>query len=170
MKKLIIALSLALPSAALAAPAVAPILNTQAGTYVAPVAAQNLALIGVNIFRVEVSTPVDTPVLLLAGQGLLYGIQCSSGSVGSYGIAFDSATSSGIVIGTAGKAITSQVLSSGQVTVSASTQTVLLPDQRGLYLADLPVQFTNGLVFITHGSATNCIIKARSNTGNNPGP
>ena len=173
-KNLLLAAALAaascVPARAAATAALVPVLQTQGGTYVPAGAASNLSFIGAPTFRVEVSTPVDTPVLLLSGQGLLYGIRCSSGSVGSYMLAFDSATSAGITVATTGKALTAAVYSSGQITVSASSQTVQLGQDLGLYAEAHPYPFTNGLVAIVHQSAANCYIQARSTSGNNPGP
>ena len=122
----------------------------------------NLLFIGAPVYRVEVSTPTDTPILLLAGAGILYGTHCSSGTTSGYGVAFDSATTSGITYTTAGKALDIPVFSTG-LTESATLTGVL--DE-----GSSPVQFTNGLVFLTHGVAVNCYIKARAIGGANPGP
>lgn len=172
MKNFIIALSLilSLQVSAKAAASVAPALEGTAGSHVSGTLAQSLVYIGAPVYRIEVSTPADTPVLLLAGQGLLYSVQCSSGLTGSYFLGFDSATASGITIATSGKAITPQVFSGGQIQVLSSSQTVVLTSQSGLNMQDNPAPFNNGLVGIVHGSVANCLIKARLNTGANPGP
>lgn len=148
----------------------APVLLTPNGSRVDPVAAQNLSYIGAPVYRIETSTPADQAVLLLSGSGLLYGIRCSSGSTGAYAMAFDSASASGITVATIGKAIAGPVYSAGQVSVSGSTQTVILGNDQGLNASADPLPFTNGLVGIAHGSVLNCTFQARLKAGNNPGP
>lgn len=150
--------------------AVGPILQAQNGARVGPFLAPDLTWIGAPVFRIETSTPADQAVLLLAGQGLLYSIRCTSGSTGAYGMAFDSATTSGITVGTLGKAIGGPAFSSGQIQVSASAQTVNLASAGYFDFTTHPVPFTNGLVGIVHGSVLNCLFQARLTSGNNPGP
>jgi hypothetical protein len=113
----------------------------------------NPSFIGAGVYRIEVSTPVDTAVLLASGQGVLYGIDCSSGTTSGFAIAYDSATSSGITFTSTGKAISPSVFSNGN---SASNVTTAGWDTHGV-----PVQFNNGLVALTHGVAVNCLLKAR---------
>lgn len=167
MKKVIFSLlfSAGLVSALAAASSnYAPVVKTQAGTFVNNVAAQNLTFVGGNAFRIEVSTPADTPVLLLSGQGLLYGVMCSSGAAGSYAMAFDASSASGITVGTLGSAISPEVVSPGIASSSISGAPGVLD------LSKHPVPFVNGLVGITHGGTPNCIFQARLSTGDNPGP
>lgn len=165
MKNLIIALALAFPAAALADTAsVAPVLPTQSGTYVSNVAAQNLTYIGAQTYRIEVSTPADQAILLLSGKGLLYSLVCSSGVAnGTYALAFDSASASGITVATAGKAISPQVYTAGQI-----VDTTITPNA-GYNPADRPQPFANGLVGIVHKGVANCLFQARLAAGNNPG-
>lgn len=162
MKNLLIALVLALPSAAhaTATAAVAPVLNSPSGSYVSASQAPNLAYIGAPVYRVEVA--VDTPVLLVAGAGMLYGVQCGSGTSSGYEITYDSAVTSGITVATTGKALHAPVYSPGLA--SAASNVGLLD------LSVAPAAFSNGLVALTHGAAVSCYIRARLNTGANPGP
>lgn len=166
MKNLLIALALALPCSAHAASsaAVAPVLPTQFGTLVSNVAAQNLTYIGAQSYRIEVSTPADQAILLLSGQGLLYSMVCSSGVAnGTYAMAFDSASASGITVATAGKAISPQVYTSGQI-----VDTTITPNM-GYDASSKPQPFANGLVGIVHKGVANCLFQARLTAGNNPG-
>lgn len=149
---------------------VAPVLNGPAGSYAAAVVAPNLSYIGAPVYRIEVSTPADTPILLLAGQGLLYSVRCTSGSTGAYAIPFDSATASGMTINTRGSALTGGVFSAGLITVASSSQTAQLGNDAGLQLRENPLPFNNGLVGVVHGGVANCYFQARLTTGNNPGP
>lgn len=163
MKHLLIALALALPGAAHAVTAaVVPTLDTPSGSRVNAVAATSLVFLGAQVYRLEVSTPADTPVLLLAGAGQLYSVNCGSGTSSGYMLSFDSATSAGITVATLGKSLHAPLYSPGQA--SATT------NNGRLDLAAAPAQFANGLVAITHGAALNCYIEARLNTGVNPGP
>lgn len=162
LRALALAAALAGRASATASTAVVPVLQTPNGSYVSAVAAPNLSFIGAAVYRVEVSTPVDTPVLLLAGQGVLYGIHCGSGTASGYELTFDSATSAGITVATTGKALHAPLYSPGQT--SGSVNVGLLD------FTSNPVQFTNGIVAITHGSALNCYLRARLTTGANPGP
>lgn len=112
--------------------------------------AQSPAKAGVTqTYRIEVSTPTDTPILMVTGPGTLFQVDCSSGATTSWSLGFDSASISGITINTAGKAITPQVFSSGQTAAS-------VPNSGWKTVAEAPAQFLNGLVVITHGGAINC--------------
>jgi hypothetical protein len=115
---------------------------------------------GVTTYRVEVSTPVDTPILLVAGNGALYGVDCSSGVTSSYGMAFDSATASGVTVTTTGKAITPPVYSNGTSFVAATKWT---PGN-----GQDSVTFFNGLVALTHGATINCLFRVGPNNGSYP--
>ncbi len=149
---------------------VAPVLNGPSGSYAPAVTAPNLSFIGAPVYRIETSTPTDTPILLLAGQGLLYSIRCSSGSTAAYAVAYDSAVSAGITVETQGKKIAGSVYSAGLVTSTTSAQTVILGNDPGLNYSANPLPFTNGLVGLVHGGVANCYFQARLNTGANPGP
>lgn len=162
MKNLLIALALALPCSAHAAASVAPVLDTPAGSRVSASAAANLSFIGAKVYRIEVSTPVDTPILVLSGAGQLYGVQCGSGTSSGYELTLDSASASGITVASLGKALHAPVYSPGQASGASTVG--------HLDLSGAPAQFDNGLVLITHGAALNCYVRARLNTGANPGP
>lgn len=108
----------------------------------------NLIYYGASSYYVEASTAADVPVLLVAGSGYYYGTDCSSGTAGDYGMAFDSASSSGITVATKGKALSPAVFTA----TSNVTQYVPPGGSR---------RFVNGLVGIKHGSAgANCVFTA----------
>jgi hypothetical protein len=115
---------------------------------------------GVSTYRIEVSTPVDTPILLLSGDGALYSIDCSSGATSSYTIAFDSAATTGITVLTAGKAITPQVYSSGTSFVANTKWSAGSGTEA--------ITFYNGLVALTHGGVINCLYRVGPNGGSYP--
>ncbi len=105
------------------------------------------------MYRVETSTPTATPVLLGTGSGILFGISCTSGTVGDYGLAFDSATSAGLTVGTQGKALSPQVASPGYGNATLSFGT-WVP-------AGGSARFTNGLAFIkSNASLMSCLVNA----------
>jgi hypothetical protein len=115
---------------------------------------------GETTYRVETSTPTDTPILLLSGAGVLYGVDCSSGATTSYAMAFDSAASAGITVTTLGKAITPQVYSAG-------TSFVANAGWRAGY-GNESVAFFNGLVALTHGGTINCLFRVGPSNGSYP--
>ena len=134
-------------SKAQAAPSASPPNIQNAGQHANP------SFVGAGVYRVEVSTPTDTPVLLISGQGVLYGIDCSSGTTSGFSIAFDSASTSGITFTTTGKAISPSVFSNGNAASGVPNA--------GWDTHGAPAQFNNGLVALTHGVAINCLFRAR---------
>jgi hypothetical protein len=103
-----------------------------------------------HVYRVEVSTPTDTPILLVSGAGTLYAVQCSSGATTSYSLAFDLSSATSVTIATLGSALTTQAFSSGQTASS-------VPNAGWKAQTGAPAQFINGLVGITHGGTINCL-------------
>ena len=102
------------------------------------------------------------PILLTAGQGAIYGVDCSSGTTTSYAMLFDSATSSGITIATLGKALTPQIFSSGQTAAN-------VPDSGWRPgTGSTAIAYNNGIVIITHGSAINCLVRTGPLQGSTP--
>lgn len=162
MKNLLIALALALPVAAHAAPAVAPVLGSPLGSRVNDAQAQNLLFIGAPVYRIETNVSVDSPVLLLTGAGMLYGIHCGSGTNAGYELTYDSASTGGITVASLGIALHAPLYSPGSAAAAANVGL--------LDFNTAPVAFTHGLVALVHGSTMNCYIRARLNTGANPGP
>lgn len=160
MTKLILAaLVMGLTSFASASTASAP-LNSQ-GSNANPNPFPGLTYYGGSIFRVESSTPTDTAVLLISGSGHLFGISHSSGTTGDQCIVMDSATASGITLGTQGKALSPAVLTSANGSTTCTAQQVC--GQWSAQGGD--TRFTNGLVAIKHGSSnSNCLISAVSDT------
>jgi hypothetical protein len=111
-----------------------------------------------HTYRVEVSTPTDTPILLVSGAGTLYAVFCSSGATTSYALGFDLASATGVTVATLGSAITPQVFSSGQTASS-------VPNSGWKAQTEGPVQFINGLVGITHGGTINCLFEVGPPSG-----
>ena len=124
----------------------------------------NVDFIGSPVYRVESSTPTDTPVLLVSGSGFIYSITASSGSATNYCLAMDSATSSGITTETQGKAISPQVWAAVSATGCTTNGTC------GIWTPAAPVRFENGLVGIKVGANADCLFIVRKDTGVNPGP
>lgn len=120
---------------------------------------RGLTFFGGSVYRVEASTGADTPVLLASGSGVLFGVSCSSGSSGDFGMVFDSASASGVTIATTGKALSPAVLSSANGVTTCTGQAVC-----GQWTPPGgSVRFSNGLVAIKHGSGganDNCQVYA----------
>lgn len=116
---------------------------------------------GSSSYFVEASTPTDTAVLLASGSGYFYGADCSSGTLGDFGMLFDSNTASGITINTKGKALTPAVFT-GVVAASTTANTYFGAGNFGKYLPPGGAKrFTKGLVGIKHGSSNaNCQFEA----------
>ena len=123
---------------------------------------QTLDNYGYNTYYVESSTPSNTPVTLGVGSGLLYGVSCSSGALGDYGIAFDSATGTGLTAATQSRAISPWVLSSANaVTTSSTTPGNAAGAVYGQWSAPHgAARFTNGLSFIKSGTYSFCLVQA----------
>ena len=81
---------------------------------------------------------------------------CSSGATGEYGIAFDSASASGVTNATQGEALSPWVY----VAVTA-TSTVPAGSVVGQWTAPRgSARFTNGLVFVKSGQYDACLVQA----------
>src|SRR5579864_3113259 len=112
---------------------------------------------GTTVYRVEVSTPTDTPILLQTGPGVLYGVDCSSGTSTAFAIAYDASSTSGITFTTTGKAITPSIFSNANT--ASSVPNAGWNQRLG------PPEFYSGLVALTHGSAINCLFRVGPNNG-----
>jgi hypothetical protein len=112
---------------------------------------------GVTVYHVESSTPANTSVSLFSGSGLLFGVACSSGASGEFGIAFDSASAGGLTTATLGKAVSPRVLASadGVTTCTSPTCSPWAPNFRSIRLQ-------NGLAFIKNGTYDSCQVYALS--------
>ena len=108
----------------------------------------NLEFYGANTYRIDASTPTDTPVEFFTGTGYLYGIACSSGTSGDFALAFDTTSSLGITYATTGKALGPAVLSSvnGVATCTAGQVCGQWTPAGGA------LRITLGLAAIKHGS------------------
>lgn len=87
-----------------------------------PVFQSALTFYGATVYRVETAVSSNTPVSLFSGSGYLYGISCSAGSSGDFGLAFDAASASGITVNTVNESASPAVLSSanGATTCTAA--------------------------------------------------
>lgn len=127
----------------------------------------NAGLLGVGPYVVSVSTAVNTPVLLISGQGILYGVEASSGAATGFCVGFDAASTSGI---TSTTTFSSAINPSNQITPQVFTSAQVAADYGYGHwdTSAAPVQFTKGLVGLTSNStagvttALNCIFKARA--------
>lgn len=120
----------------------------------------NLTFYGADTYYVEASTPTDTPILFVTGSGYYYGTECSSGTIGDLGIAFDAASVAGITVNTQGKALTPFVYSAAPFAsnVSTTVATVAVTFIPGsIYGTYTPPsgskRFVNGVVGLKHGAS-----------------
>lgn len=128
--------------------------------------APNLDFIGADIYYVEASTPTDTPVLLGAGAGTLYGVEHTSGTAGDFCMFFDASSASGILTSTKGKALTPAVLTSANNSTACTD-----PNVCGSWAPKYPRRFTAGLVGIKRGTSnSNCLAAARFDADNSAAP
>lgn len=137
---------------------VAPMFSHAAANPSAPfVAGGNLTYYGATAYHVDSSTPTATPVSLFTGSGYLFSIACSSGASGDFGVAFDSATGSGLTTATQGKAVSPHVLASadGVTTCTAKVCGFWDPNFGS-------VRIVNGLAFTKSGTYPSCVIYALS--------
>lgn len=136
--------------------------NTSGAGAVSAQLMQTLDYIGSQVYRIQVSTPVNTPVVLVVGGGQLYGAVCSSGSTSGYLVVYDSASAIGFSTATpTGNELINEFYSIGQ-----AAPTVANAGQ--LDFNRSPEQFSNGLVAMTVGQAIDCYIRARLRGAANP--
>ena len=154
----VVAVTMAFPSSALAGQATKP---REAGG--SQSAFENTDFIGASVYRIENSTPTATPVLLVTGSGIVYGVDASSGVSGDFCQAADSASVSGLTLNTVGKWVTPQVFSATAVTQCTSGAIC------GSWNPRVPRRFENGLVGWKQGSGA-CYFVVRKDIGTNPGP
>ena len=109
----------------------------------------NLAFYGANVYRLESSTAANAAVSLFTGSGYLYGISCSSGASGDFGLAYDSGSVTGINVTTTGISLSPAVLSSSNSVTSCTAGGVC-----GQWSAPGgAVRVHNGLVALKYGAA-----------------